>query len=915
MIGDDEGHGRLDGKKKTVPLELKSCRFGFPKNPIDKTEFIIGFPEDTDKKIVKKAKADYEKIRKFLLRLTSAPKFENTLEWKKFTKMSFFQFLYEVGMFRESDDWTDVEAQRRARARYLTALRLIVNIHLIYIFFIDTLFRCEVKNSGLLLLKRQTEDIFTNNFNNKLMNIHRANMDIQFITDQYAVAQYITNYLTKLEGGATALMRNIYEEAIREGEAAKVSLAKLCKALDRGREVGIQEAIYRLLGLTMSKFSDVVRFINSAHPHRRDGLLKQNYQELPDSESPFHNSVHDYYTSRPRNSAEDNTDWEKMSLAEFASNYNIVQKQPKTERSQAFTLLNKKGYAVKRSSQCVLRYFLRYENEEEYHRALCVLFLPFRDEMVEIHSENVSELYERNQQQIELVRGQFEKHRHLTDLVDDLEKKPDNDLGEIDEAEEEQEGFKLEETTSPSDIEKYMKEARAVAERSLTSSHPMEKLPDDQYLEKVNSLNPEQRRIFDDIVERLMDITNPDQEPFYLYIGGEAGTGKSYLLRLLKEAAKRIPKSSGKELDKPLFLTMAPTGVAAYLIEGMTIESALGMGISGTRTFNPTSQSQNSQIAFTLEDLKVIFLDEVSMCGCNKLDKINLRLQEIFKNKLFMGGISLISFGDFGQLPPVKDLMVWKSSEVDGKTMLAPKLWDDNFKIYYMRMKMRSCDDEYSRICDQVRMGFKTDEISTYMNNRVKPCPSEDNLQLYQQGKFSIIVANNEDRKRINFEKLEKLIPNEDPVIIVSNDQATNVMNPPPLQKNLPLTQTGQLEREFTFKKGAPVMVTSNSQTAKYKQNGIVNGVRGFIDSFLFEEEDQTSVEVVYVRFTNDKIGQLLREDNLHYLQRHTPDDPLAVPIVRQTKPFNLKGGNTNWIRKQFPLTLCFAVTAHKVSH
>ena len=302
----------------------------------------------------------------------------------------------------------------------------------------------------------------------------------------------------------------------------------------------------------------------------------------------------------------------------------------------------------------------------------------------------------------------------------------------------------------------------------------------------------------------------------------------------------------------------------------------------------------------------------MSMCGCNKLDKINLRLQEIRGNNLFMGGVSVISFGDFGQLPPVKDLMVWKSSEVDGKPGIAPKLWDDNFKIYYMRMKMRSCDDEYSNICDQVRMGFKTDEISMYMNNRVKPCQSEDNLQLYQQGKFSIIVANNQDRKRINFEKLEKLIPNEDPVSIVSDDKATNVMNPPQLLKNLPLTKTGQLEQEFTFKKGAPVMVTSNSQTPKYKQNGIVNGVRGFIDSFLFEEEDPTSVEVVYVRFTDDKTG---REDNLHYLQRHTPDDPLAVPFVRQRKTFNLNEGNTNWLRKQFPLTLCFAVTAHKVSH
>ena len=75
-------------------------------------------------------------------------------------------------------------------------------------------------------------------------------------------------------------------------------------------------------------------------------MLKQNWEELPDGESVFMNSMQDYYVNRPKNSTEDNTDWEKMSLAEFVSNYNIVQKKPKSERSQAITLLNKKGYAI-----------------------------------------------------------------------------------------------------------------------------------------------------------------------------------------------------------------------------------------------------------------------------------------------------------------------------------------------------------------------------------------------------------------------------------------------------------------------------------------------------------------------------------------------------------------------------------------
>ena len=132
-----------------------------------------------------------------------------------------------------------------------------------------------MKNSGLLLLKRANEDILTNNFNLSLMNIHRANIDIQYVTDEYAVAEYVSNYCTKMEGGSSALLRNINEQCIAEGDTARDTLSKLSKALDRGREVGIQEAIYRLLGLTMTKFSEVVKFINAAHPHRRDGLLRQ----------------------------------------------------------------------------------------------------------------------------------------------------------------------------------------------------------------------------------------------------------------------------------------------------------------------------------------------------------------------------------------------------------------------------------------------------------------------------------------------------------------------------------------------------------------------------------------------------------------------------------------------------------------
>ena len=103
----------------------------------------------------------------------------------------------------------------------------------------------------------------------------------------------------------------------------------------------------------------------------------------------------------------------------------------------------------------------------------------------------------------------------------------------------------------------------------------LETTQEDKYLELVDMLNDQQRKFFDDFVERIN--SGNDDDPFYTYIGGEAGTGKSFVLKLMIDAVKQLGKRSGRELEKPVSITIAPTGVAAYLVNGTTIESALGM--------------------------------------------------------------------------------------------------------------------------------------------------------------------------------------------------------------------------------------------------------------------------------------------------------------------------------------------------
>ena len=58
----------------------------------------------------------------------------------------------------------------------------------------------------------------------------------------------------------------------------------------------------------------------------------------------------------------------------------------------------------KKYEQCVkvkaLRYYIKYDNDEDMARALLILFLPFRDEMNKIHNWNVKQLLHEKQDMI-----------------------------------------------------------------------------------------------------------------------------------------------------------------------------------------------------------------------------------------------------------------------------------------------------------------------------------------------------------------------------------------------------------------------------------------------------------------------------------------------------------------------------------
>ena len=85
----------------------------------------------------------------------------------------------------------------------------------------------------------------------------------------------------------------------------------LATVLDKHREVSVQEAIYRLLSLPMTKSSVKLKYLSTIHPNFRDGLLKGKLEDLEDDESIFHNSPHEYYENRPKTSDEPGVDYDE----------------------------------------------------------------------------------------------------------------------------------------------------------------------------------------------------------------------------------------------------------------------------------------------------------------------------------------------------------------------------------------------------------------------------------------------------------------------------------------------------------------------------------------------------------------------------------------------------------------------------
>lgn len=144
------------------------------------------------------------------------------------------------------------EALSDEDARYDTVEQLFKHLGINQALFEEAYNRCG-RNTHVVL-KRQANEVWINQYSKPLLKCWNANMDIQYVVDAYACVVYIISYISKAEREMGLLLGNAQWEAAKEGNAsAKDALKKLGSVYLHNRDVCAQEAVYRLTNLHLKE--------------------------------------------------------------------------------------------------------------------------------------------------------------------------------------------------------------------------------------------------------------------------------------------------------------------------------------------------------------------------------------------------------------------------------------------------------------------------------------------------------------------------------------------------------------------------------------------------------------------------------------------------------------------------------------
>lgn len=335
-------------------------------------------------------------------------------------------------------------------------------------------------------------------------------------------------------------------------------------------------------------------------------------------------------------------------------------------------------------------------------------------------------------------------------------------------------------------------------------------------------------------------------------ITGAAGTGKSFILKMIKD-------------HFPFVHLTASTGVASVNISGVTIHSWSGIG-RATLPLEEIVRFINSgpgtKIRRQIKKAKLLAIDEISMISASIFNLLNQVFKQIRENDHAFGGIQLVVLGDFFQLPPVS-----KDNHID--FCFESEAWDEgNFKIFELTEIFRQSDLKFIQLLNNIRHASLNQQDIELLNQR--SCLPEPGITP------TLLVTHNYQADKINYEMLHNLTNTAEYRYKMQESGKETQINT--LKKNCLALE------ELILKKDAQVMMLKNS----LQKHGIINGSIGTIIDF---SKDNLPI----VKFRNGGIHTISPEEwNIEIFNETTREIEVIATV------------------KQVPLILAWAITIHK---
>lgn len=341
-----------------------------------------------------------------------------------------------------------------------------------------------------------------------------------------------------------------------------------------------------------------------------------------------------------------------------------------------------------------------------------------------------------------------------------------------------------------------------------------------------------------------------------LFVTGRAGTGKSTLLRVLRD-------SLASELA-----VLAPTGLAAVNVGGQTIHSFFGLP---PRLVGPGDirRSRNGRI---MRRLEMLIIDEVSMVRSDLMAAIDqsLRLNRGRPREPF-GGVRMLLFGDLHQLPPVvqeNEVAAHLDCEFGGPFFFSVGALREGVGTQLLELTevFRQRDEGLLRVLNRIRDGEADESDLSVLNERVNPIRT-----LGEGDPYVILTPTNAAAQRINIAYLDAL-PSR---AIVYEAGVTGEFNP----------AAQPTDQKLVLKQGAKVIMLRNDADRRWV-NGSIARVSRLTDKQVWIEIGGREYEI----------------EPVSWEQRRYQFDQTAEKVVEQV------AGTF----KQFPIRLAWALTIHK---